>query len=645
MPCHQTTTWGRKLASLILGTAGHVDHGKTELVRALTGTDTDRLKEEKERGITIELGFAELAGEGRPHFGVVDVPGHDAFVRAMVAGAAGMDVVLLVVAGDEGVMPQTREHLAIVELLAVPELVVAITKCDTADAEWLDLVEADIKDVLSTTRYADATCVRTSALRETGLSELTDALSVAAGRVQKSDQDDLARLPLDRVFTIQGTGTVGTGTLWSGTIETGANVRLLPDNLDARIRSIEVHGRSSERAEAGDRTAVALTGDGGDRERTSRGAMVVTHSGWKPTWMLTTRVQLISDTDWRLEHNQRVHVHHGTTEVLARCVLLEKTPLDAGASGWVQLRLEEPVVARAGDRLVIRAYSPVTTIGGGIIAEPFPRKRNSINAEQRAQLDQLVDGSLGERVKAWVELAGWTGGMEANLPIFVGSSPSACRATVDSMIGPGLMRAGPYLLDGSVIGVAEARVLEAVDVGHSEDPLRVAIPLSRIRVGLPEWAPSELADAVIDSLCRNGAIERAEGGVRRAGFRPELTAIQQETSERLYKLLVSEGLAAPFIQDLPDDLLGCKDFWPILRHLESGGMLTLVADGLYVSTDEINGAIELIRRALAGSDGLGPADFREVLPVSRKHLIPLLNFFDGIGVTIRSAEGRSVPEV
>ena len=638
-------TWGRKLASLILGTAGHVDHGKTELVRALTGTDTDRLKEEKERGITIELGFAELAGEGRPHFGVVDVPGHDAFVRAMVAGAAGMDVVLLVVAGDEGVMPQTREHLAIVELLAVPELVVAITKCDTADAEWLDLVEADIKDVLSTTRYADATCVRTSALKETGLSELTDALSVAAGRVQKSDQDDLARLPLDRVFTIQGTGTVGTGTLWSGTIETGANVRLLPDNLDARIRSIEVHGRSSERAEAGDRTAVALTGDGGDRQRTSRGAMVVTHSGWKPTWMLTTRVQLISDTDWRLEHNQRVHVHHGTTEVLARCVLLEKTPLDAGASGWVQLRLEEPVVARAGDRLVIRAYSPVTTIGGGIIAEPFPWKRNSINAEQRAQLDQLVDGSLRERVKAWVELAGWTGGMEANLPIFVGSSPSACRATVDSMIGPGLMRAGPYLLDGSVIGVAEARVLEAVDVGHSEDPLRVAIPLSRIRIGLPEWAPSELADAVIDSLCRNGAIERAEGGVRRAGFRPELTAIQQETSERLYKLLVSEGLAAPFIQDLPDDLLGCKDFWPILRHLESGGMLTLVADGLYVSTDEINGAIELIRRALAGSDGLGPADFREVLPVSRKHLIPLLNFFDGIGVTIRSAEGRSVPEV
>ncbi|HCO13170.1 MAG TPA: hypothetical protein DIT46_03235 [Gemmatimonadetes bacterium] len=542
-------------------------------------------------------------------------------------------------------MPQTREHLAIVELLAVPELVVAITKSDTADAEWLDLVEADIEDVLSATRYADATCVRTSALKGTGLSELIDALSVAAGRVQESDQDDLARLPLDRVFTIQGTGTVGTGTLWSGIIETAANVRVLPENLDARIRSIEVHGRSSERAEAGDRTAIALTGDGGDRERTSRGAVVVTHSGWTPTWMLTTRIQLVADTDWKLEHNQRVHVHHGTTEVLARCVLLERTPLDAGVSGWLQLRLEEPVVARAGDRLVIRAYSPVTTIGGGIIAEPFPLKRNYINAEQRAQLDQLIDGSLRERVKAWVELAGWTGGIEANLPIFVGASPSACRAAVDSIIGSGAMRAGPYLVDDSVIGVAEARVLDAVDVGHREDPLRVAIPLSRIRSELPGWAPSELADAIIDSLCRTGTLERAEGGVRRAGFRPELTVDQQEASERLYKLLASKGLAAPFAQDLPDDLLGRKDLWPILRHLESVGRLTLVADGLYVSTVEINGAIELIRSSLAGSDGLGPADFRDALPVSRKHLIPLLNFFDGIGVTIRSAKGRSVPEV
>ncbi|MGB1657232.1 MAG: selenocysteine-specific translation elongation factor, partial [Longimicrobiales bacterium] len=245
---------------MILGTAGHIDHGKTALVRALTGTDTDRLKEEKARGITIELGFAELVAEGRPHFGVVDVPGHEAFVRAMVAGAAGMDVVLLVVAADEGVMPQTREHLAIVELLAVPELVVAITKCDAVEEEWLELVDADIEDVLSSTRYAGAPRIRTSALARTGLEDLLDTLSDAAERVRADTAVDVTRLPLDRVFTIQGTGTVGTGTLWSGAIETGAKVRLLPDDLQARVRGLQVHGRDADRAEAGDRTAVALTG-------------------------------------------------------------------------------------------------------------------------------------------------------------------------------------------------------------------------------------------------------------------------------------------------------------------------------------------------------------------------------------------------
>ena len=632
------------MASVILGTAGHIDHGKTALVRALTGTDTDRLKEEKERGITIELGFAELAKEGRPHFGVVDVPGHDAFVRAMVAGAAGMDVVLLVVAADEGVMPQTREHLAIVELLGVPELVVAITKCDTVDLEWLDLVDTDIEDVLSSTPYAGSLRVRTSALDGTGLGDLMDALTAAAERVQKADEGDLARLPLDRVFTIQGTGTVGTGTLWSGTIETGAKVRLLPGNLDARIRGLQVHGRESGRAEAGDRVAVALTGDGGDRERTSRGAVLVTHSGWTPTWMLTTRIQLIADTDWVLEHNQRVHVHHGTSEVLARCVLLERNSLAAGDSGWVQLRLEEPIVARAGDRLVIRAYSPVTTIGGGTIAEPLPAKRNRLNSQQRTQLDQLIEGSLSERIEAWVALAGWAGCVEADLPIFAGASPPACHVAVDSVISLGAMRAGPYLVDERVRMLAETRVLDSVDVGHKEDPLRVSIPLSLVRSGLPAWAPAELADAVIDSLCSIDALERAEGGVRRAGFRPQLTTDQEQASARLCQALGAEGLAPPFAEDLPSDLFGRKDFWSILRHLESMGRVTLVADGLYVLTDELDRAIERIRSGLGGRAGLGPADFRDVLPVSRKHLIPLLNFFDGIGVTMRSADGRSVPE-
>ena len=632
------------MASVILGTAGHIDHGKTALVRALTGTDTDRLKEEKARGITIELGFAELAVEGRPHFGVVDVPGHEAFVRAMVAGAAGMDVVLLVVAADEGVMPQTREHLSIVELLAVPELVVAVTKCDAVDEEWLELVDADIEDVLSGTPYGGAPRIHTSALAGTGLENLLDALSTAAERVHAADRTDLVRLPLDRVFTIQGTGTVGTGTLWSGVIDAGAKVRLLPDELDARVRSLQVHGREADRAEAGDRAALALTGEGGDRERVARGAVLVTDRAWTPSWMLTTRIQLIEDTAWLLEHNQRVHVHHGTAEVLARCALLEAEPLAAGDSGWVQLRLEEPLVARTGDRLVIRTYSPVTTMGGGIVAEPTPPKRNRLTKVQRSELDQLVDGSVQERSSAAVALAGWAGVTQARLPVVTGATPAECAAAVESMLSEGALRAGTLLVSAAVRQEAEQRVLAALDAGHVEDSLRVSVPLSRIRAGLPDWAPTELADPIIDALCDAGKLERADGGVRRAGFRPELTPDQEAASARLYDVLSSEGLGAPLVDELPDDLTGRSDFWPLVRHLESTGRVKLVADGLYIASDEIDAAVERIRAALGGRDELGPADFRAVLPVSRKHLIPLLNYFDGAGVTLRQDQGRSVPE-
>lgn len=631
------------MASVILGTAGHIDHGKTALVGALTGVDTDRLKEEKARGITIELGFAELAVEGRPHFGVVDVPGHEAFVRAMVAGAAGMDVVLLVVAADEGVMPQTREHLSIVELLGVPELVVAITKCDASDEEWLELVEADVDDVLSSTRYAGARRVRTSATEGTGLDDLLDVLQEAAERVGKATRDDLARLPLDRVFTIQGTGTVATGTLWSGALATGARVRVLPGDLEGRVRSLQVHGRTADRAEAGDRTAVALAGDGGDRERVERGAVLVTDPAWEESWMLTTRVRLLSDTAWSLEHNQRVHVHHGTAQVLARCAFLDGGAIAAGEAAWVQLRLEEPLVARAGDRLVLRAYSPVTTIGGGIVAEPRPPKRNRVDEREQRLLSEIMDGSAVERTAAAVALAGWDGVPVDALPVVTGLVPSAVAEAVETVRAHGDLMAGQRLVSRHVRDEAERLVLEAVDRGHEDDPLRAGVPLARVRGALPTWAPTELADAVVEGLCGSGQLDMVGGDVRRRGFEPELTPDQQWASSQLLEALGAEGLAAPQVEELAAELTGRRDFWPLLRHLESMGAVRQVADGLYVPTTEIDAAIERIRAALGGREGLGPADFREVLPVSRKHLIPLLNYFDGVGVTHRHPDGRMVP--
>ncbi|MDH3207660.1 MAG: selenocysteine-specific translation elongation factor [Gemmatimonadota bacterium] len=631
------------MSGLILGTAGHIDHGKSALVRALTGVDPDRLQEEKARGITIELGFAELdAGEG-VRFGVVDVPGHEAFVRAMVAGAAGVDVVLLIVAADEGVMPQTREHLSIIELLGVPALVVALTKCDLVEEEWLELVAADVEELLRGTPYEGAPQVRTSALRETGLDSLCRTLRELAGGMEAGAADDLVRLPLDRVFTIQGTGTVVTGTLWSGTLKTGDRVRIVPQDLDARVRGLQVHGREVPTAQAGDRTAVALTGAGADRAQVERGATLVTSTDWTPSWMATARVRMLEDADWTLAHNQRVHLHHGTAEVLARCALLEAAPLGPGESGWVQFRLEEPLAMRVRDRFVIRAYSPVTTIGGGVIAEAAPPKRRRLADETRAALAAVLDGDTPAVLSALMELSGWSGVPRSALPVLAGLPPHAIESAVADLELGSHIQSGQSLFSQGVREEGEQLVLAAVDRGHESDPLRASVPMADVRAALPRWAPKHLGDGIIAGLVDRGVLASAEGGVHRPDHVPEPTAEQADASARLVSVLREGGLGPPFVDELPEDLRNRGDLRSLLRRLEQSGSVLQVADGYYVASEELEGAVARIVEQLGGRRDLGPADFREALDVSRKWLIPLLNYLDGKGVTSRHDGGRDVP--
>ena len=627
---------------LILGTAGHIDHGKTALVAALTGTDTDRLKEEKERGITIELGFAELELP-EVHFGVVDVPGHEAFVRAMVAGAAGMDVVLMVVAADESVMPQTREHLAIIELLDVPELVVAITKLDTVDAEWLELVQADIADLLEGTRYEGAHAVPNSAASGEGLAELKDVLGDVATRVETSASADLVRIPLDRVFTIQGTGTVVTGTVWTGSLAKGDRVRILPADLQARVRGLQVHGKEVQDARAGDRAAVALTGDGSDRDVVARGATMVSSPAWDATWMLTVQVGLLPDTTWNLEHNQRVRVHIGTAEVMARVALLEPDSIIAGGRGWVQLRLEEPVVARARDRVVLRAYSPVTTFGGGVVAEPLPPKRNRLTDVEREHLFRIAGGAAVDCIGSLLEMSGWHGIRRDLLPVLSGLPPEVAAAVLGQMSEGELLASTRRLFSATILKAGRTGILEAVSSAHAADPIKPAIPLALARSAVPRWANEEVADALIDRLCDEGTLERVEGGVRDPEHNAELSADQSAAVTQLEAFFSAEGLTAPLVDEYPDELLARSDLWSLLRHMEADGRVSPVADRYYVSAQVLSDAISRIQASLSGRQGLGPADFREVLDVSRRHLIPLLNHFDGLGVTLRGEDGREVP--
>jgi selenocysteine-specific elongation factor len=336
---------------LILGTAGHIDHGKTALVKHLTGVDTDRLKEEKERGITVDLGFAELVTPEGTHFGVVDVPGHEGFIRNMVAGATGMDLVLMVVAADEGVMPQTREHLAIVSLLGVPRILVALTKSDLVEEEWMELVREEVRELLEGTPFAGAPIIPLSVISEEGIPELQSTLTSLAEEGEEKTEDDLPRLPIDRVFTIKGAGTVVTGTLWTGTLKLEEKVQVLPGALAARIRSLQLHGQEVTSASAGGRVAVGLTGPGIHHNAISRGQTLVTGAGWEPSQMITCHLSILPGTGWELEQGQRVRVHLGTAEVLARAAVLEGEKISGGEEGWVQLRLEEPVLARAGDHL------------------------------------------------------------------------------------------------------------------------------------------------------------------------------------------------------------------------------------------------------------------------------------------------------
>ena len=625
---------------VILGTAGHIDHGKTALVQALTGVDTDRLPEEKRRGITIDLGFAELADLGDVQMGVVDVPGHEDFVRTMVAGASGMDVVLLVVAADEGVMPQTREHLDIIRLLHVPEMVVALTKLDAVDADWADLVADDVEQLLADTAFAGAPVVRTSARSGDGLGPLKEELVAAAQRTRRRATSDLARLPVDRVFTVAGRGTVVTGTLWSGALSTGAPVRLLPDGKTARIRSLQVHGRDVTSAQAGERTAVALAGV--ERQDVDRGCVLVDAPGWAPTWMLTTLVQVLPGAK-PLEHGQRVRVHLGTAELLARCATLQGDAVAPGEEGWVQLRLESPTVARAGDRLVLRSYSPLSTLGGGRVAEPLPPKRRRLDPGQAGLLASVLDDAPEGAVLAVVEMAGWAGVATDALAIQAGISPQSVGDALARLQAQGGLVGRGYAFAPSVLAQASALVLEALDRGHAEEPLRPSVPLERLRASQPAWAARELSDLVLAHLAQEAVLEMADGGARRPGFEPSATPDQQKALSALEELYAGAGLSAPFLDDLPDALATRGDLTQLLRHLERRGVLRSVDQGLLVSAPALDQAAHAVATELGGRTELGPADFRGVLDVSRRHLMALLAYLDGLGVTVRRGPARDVP--
>ncbi|MBW3554234.1 MAG: selenocysteine-specific translation elongation factor [Gemmatimonadetes bacterium] len=619
----------------VIGTGGHIDHGKTALVAALTGEDTDRLPEEKRRGISIDLGFSAIEIGGVRH-GIVDVPGHEDFIRNMLAGATGIDVLLLVVAADEGVMPQTREHIAIARLLEIPAAVVALTKADLVEEEWLALVRDDVASFLADTPYADAPLVPVASPGGQGVEALRVELGRALGEPRRA-ADDLFRLPVDRAFTVKGTGTVVTGTVWSGTLDREASVRIEPDGTTARVRGLQVHGTDVDRVSAGDRAAVALSGV--DRTAVMRGTTLVTDPAWRAASILTARIRVLEGSEWTVEQRQRVRIHVATAEVMGRVRLLDATRLGPGEEGWAQLRLEALLVARAGDRVVIRSYSPVTTIAGGVIAEPAASKRKRLDPQAVAWLAARAGGDPTEAVLAAVRQAGPAGIPVETLPLETGVRPSLSAAALERqeiIITAG--RAFP-----AAAGEAALRDLtDAVDAHHRRWPLRVGMEMEELRraaagaAALVQWG--------LDRLIADGILESRDGLIARAGFHPDLDPEQHRRVEAVLTVLERAGAAPPDAAEIAAAAGGGGDpFEELLRYLESEGLAVRIQPGLYLHRRVVDGLIAAVREGLRGRTALGPADFRGIIDVSRKHLIPILEYLDQAGVTVRHGDGRSVP--
>ena len=614
---------------VVIGTAGHVDHGKTALVEALTGVDTDRWEEEKRRGITIDLGFARLPLDGI-EASVVDVPGHEDFVRNMVAGATGIDLALLVVAADEGVMPQTREHLSILEFLGIPVGVVAVTKSDLAEPEWLDLVLEDVRDHTSrsggTVAWEDP--IPVSSRTGEGLDRLRETLGRVAAGAASGDATDLFRMPIDRAFSVAGAGTVVTGTTWSGTVCTGAEVRVLPADRQGRVRSIEVHSRSTECAAPGRRTALALVGV--DREAATRGNFVVADPGWTASRRIDVEVTLLPDGR-PLTQRSRVRFHLGTAEVMAR-VTPAAGDIPPGGTGVVRLRLEDPLVCRWGDRGILRSYSPVTTVGGCVVVDPAPEprpRRPSADPDRRSP-DPV------RRVAALVRSRGTRGLLVADLPVRMGIHPESLDEFRRALAAADVVGEGDLLLSGEVVRTANRAVLEAVTRFHETDPLRPGLPLEAFRRAAGSPA---LADRVRRDLEAAGEIEVHHGAVRLAGRTERLDGVHAEYADRLRKALRDAGRQGLVAADL-EGKVPESGFRAVGEFLVRQGEVTRVGNDRYFLTESLKEAAAAALRCVAEAGEATPAELRDALGVSRKYLIPLLEWMDAQGITVRAGDVR-----
>jgi selenocysteine-specific elongation factor len=643
------------MKSIIVGTAGHIDHGKTTLVRALTGVDADRLPEEKRRGITIDLGFAELS-LGDVGVGFVDVPGHERFVKNMLAGAHGIDAVALVIAADEGVMPQTREHFDISKLLGVSFGLVVITKIDSVDDELLELVRADAEELIAGSFLEHAPVVAVSARSGAGLEELKSRLREVAAHIPARSSQSVARLPVDRAFTMRGFGAVVTGTLVAGEMAEGDELELLPAGVRVRVRGLQVHGRATPRAVAGQRTAVNLGGV--DASSIERGMTLAPAGRLRATQIIDTELEVLPTAPRPVRSRARVRVHLGAAEVLARVQVLEESgEIAPGERGFAQLRLETPVAALPDERFIIRSYSPQRTIGGGRVLDAFAAKYRgrARRVEARTRLNALVGADASARVVLYVEAAGEGGLKRADLAARTGWRDETLDAATAEAVARGALvdAEGVYLGREIFAHLSEAARTE-VEAHHCREPLQRGLARETLRERQFAHVAPEVFRAVLAAAERAGVLISERDIVRAGTHTLALSGADADLRARLEQIYLEAALAAPTFEDAlaraTSTVAGAKGITreharKILQLLIDSGALVRVTNDLLLHRDALARLVETLREYAARHEPerlIDVAAFKDLAQVSRKYAIPLLEYLDRARITRRAGDRRLI---
>ena len=625
------------MKNIIVGTAGHIDHGKTTLIKALTGRNTDRWEEEQRRGITIDLGFTYFDLKNGDRVGIIDVPGHEKFINNMVAGVVGMDLVLLVVAADEGIMPQTREHMDILGLLGIKKSILVINKCDLVDEEWLELVEEEIQEELEGTFLEGAQVVKVSAATGQGLDELTDTIQqLMSDEVVAKDTQTIPRLPIDRAFTLSGFGTIITGTLISGTITREDVLEMYPIGKECKIRNIQVHGQNQDKCYAGQRVAINLSNV--KKKEIRRGCVLAPKNSMKNTDLLDVKLKVLEDSMRILTNHERLHLYTGTSEILCRAVLLDKEQIGPGEEGLVQLRLEEEIAVKRGDRFVVRFYSPMETIGGGIVLEPNPVRKKRFDAQAIEELKKKESGSLGDVMELQIKEHGDTMITLAELAKVMAHSVDELKEYLDELEESGTifvfpMKKDTYLWHRDSEFAVRQKIEETLQKYHSEHPYRYGMKKAEIHNTFLKKIKPNIFDAYIERMTGENVYGRREEYLSLPGYEVPKDAMYLQTEKLIEDTFEKAGYDFVRFSEI--------DFGKIPRQTAEDVVLMMIDEGKVLRINEemftmkhlMDEAKEKIQNHLKEENLITIAQVRDMFSTSRKSAKPILEYMDSIKVT------------